>query len=401
MSDDQSVQPSDSDDPHRRTTGFGGWTVLAVLVLLAVILFRYYGPISNDLFQPNADLRTVAPRGSLSDVEQTQVELFRSASVSVVHIETSVAVRQGLNLFEMPRGIGAGFVWSEEGYIVTNFHVLNGAETANVVLSDGTSYPASAVGVDPSNDLAVLKIEAERGVLKPMPLGTSHDVEIGQNVYAIGSPFGLEQSFSVGVVSGLDRQFPAADGRGLVVDAIQTDAAINPGNSGGPLLDSAGRLIGVNTAIYNPTDTPANVGIGFAIPADTVNRVVTELIRDGSNDQAAMGVYVFMDEELQELRLRGVIEGTEDGVLLRTVSPGSAAEKAGLRGSYLDPESQEFIPGDLIVSLGGREVGGWEDLIGGLSRHAVGESVVVEYVREGERKETSLTLQARPSLAPQ
>ncbi|REJ90044.1 MAG: PDZ domain-containing protein [Planctomycetota bacterium] len=400
MSDERPESESRSGEPQRRTSGFGGWTVLAVLIILAAVLFRYYGPITNDLFQSDAELRTIAPRGELAPAEQTQIELFRSASPSVVHIETAVAVQQGLNLFEMPRGIGAGFVWSKEGYIVTNSHVLNGAGTAKVILSDGTSYPAAAVGVDPSNDLAVLKIAAEHGVLQPMPVGSSHDLEIGQNVYAIGSPFGLEQSFTVGVISGLRRQFPAADGRGLVVDAIQTDAAINPGNSGGPLLDSGGRLIGVNTAIYNPTNTPANVGIGFAIPVDTVKRVVTELIRDGANEQAAMGVYVYTDEELDQLRLRGLFDGTEEGVLLRTVSPESAAQKAGLRGSYLDAETGEFIAGDLIVSLGGHKVGGWEDLIGGLSRYAVGETVVVEYLREGERHEASLTLQARPSLVP-
>jgi S1-C subfamily serine protease len=316
-----------------------------------------------------------------------------------VHIITAIAVQQGTNLLEMPRGSGTGIVWDAEGYIVTNFHVIYGAETATVTLADNTTYPASLVGIDPSTDLAVLKIPATEGQLTPIALGSSSDLQVGQNVYAIGSPFGLDQTMTVGVISGLGREIPSADGRGKIADVIQTDAAINPGNSGGPLLDSAGRLIGLNTAILNPNNEAASVGIGFAIPVDAINRAVPDLIRYGRIEKPGLGIYVYTDAELQKLRSSGVAGLQESGVLIRSVRPGGAADQAGLRGSDYDQRTQKFQLGDQIVALDGTAIEQTDDLFRVLGEHKVGDTVTLTVIRDGTPLEVEVTLQSLTTVS--
>jgi len=225
--------------------------------------------------------RAVTPRGPLLAEEQSQIEVFRKTSPSVVHITTLETQRDffSLNVQQVPRGTGTGFVWDERGHIVTNFHVIQNGNGARVTLADQSAYNAELVGAFPDRDLAVLRIQAPREKLPPIPVGTSRDLLVGQRVYAIGNPFGLDQTLTTGIVSALNREIESVNQR-TIRGVIQTDAAINPGNSGGPLLDSAGRLIGVNTAIYSPSG--ASAGIGFAIPVDEVNRIVPRLIRDGA-----------------------------------------------------------------------------------------------------------------------
>ncbi len=245
--------------------------------LLGWEAYRYFA----DRGQAALNARAVTPRGELAAEEKTNTEIFKSASPSVVYI-TTLTERinyQTKNVTEIPAGTGSGFIWDTAGHIITNFHVVQHANGASgVTLADHTQWTASLVGVAPDQDLAVLKIDAKASQLPPIPVGTSSDLQVGQCVFAIGNPFGLDQTLTTGVVSALGRTIPSATNV-PIDEVIQTDAAINPGNSGGPLLDSAGRLIGINAAIYSPSGSSS--GIGFAVPVDTVNRVVPELISTG------------------------------------------------------------------------------------------------------------------------
>jgi S1-C subfamily serine protease len=223
---------------------------------------------------------TVSARGELAADEQATIEMFRSVSPSVVHV-TNLAARRdwrSRDVYTAPRGSGTGFIWDDSGFIVTNFHVIDGASMARVVLADGSKYDSNRIWGYPDQDIAVIQVDAPKAKLRPIALGTSHDLQVGQRALAIGNPFGLDHSLTTGVVSALNREIQSASGR-PIRGVIQTSAAINPGNSGGPLLDSAGRLIGVNTAILSPSG--ASAGIGFAIPVDEVNRLVPKLVAHG------------------------------------------------------------------------------------------------------------------------
>ena len=289
--------------------------------LIAVSLFTAGTILALDREPPQAVPRAVADRGPLAAGERQTIELFEASSPSVVYI-TTVRVgrdRFSRNLLEIPQGTGTGFVWDDRGHVVTNFHVLHGAQIARVTLDDQTTWEAKLVGVSPDKDLAVLQIEAPTEALHAIPIGTSGDLKVGQKVLAIGNPFGLDHTLTTGVISGLGREIKSVAGR-PIQNVIQTDAAINPGNSGGPLLDSAGRLIGVNTMIYSPSG--AYAGVGFAVPADTVNRIVPKLIVYGKIVRPGLGVEI--DDYLNErLDLEGVIV---HDVLPRCISAMSQVE---------------------------------------------------------------------------
>ncbi len=373
------------------------WIVVALLVVIAGLLFRYRLAILSDLRDPNAVPRAVTPRGELADSEKTQIAIFHAASPSVVHITSLYRGR--------PVGTGTGFVWREDGYIVTNYHVSSAAnpnEAAladmlwHVTLADNSTYAASYVGGEPSLDVAVLKIPVERGQLKEIDIGRSSNLQVGQNVYAIGSPFGLDQTLTTGVISSVGREIKAINGK-TIYDVIQTDAAINPGNSGGPLLDSAGRVIGINTAIFSPTGT--NAGIGFAIPIDAINRVVPELIRNAGKEKPALGILIRPDSMFAQLKLRGIEGLPESGVLIRSVIPGSSAEKAGLRGEEIDPRRGVRL-GDVIVGLDGKPIERSDDLFAALKKHEVGDVVQLAIVRDGKPMIIEVTLQPRPGAGP-
>ncbi len=333
-----------------------------------------------------AQPRVVAARGDLAADEQSMIELFKRSRDSVVFISTSQRVRDfwTRNVLSVPRGTGSGFIWDDQGHVITNFHVISGASEATVRLADGRDYKATLIGASPSHDIAVLRIGVEFQRPPPVPLGTSGNLEVGQKVFAIGNPFGLDWTLTTGIVSALDRSLPSDSGI-TIEHLIQTDAAINPGNSGGPLLDSAGRLIGINTAIYSPSG--ASAGIGFAVPVDTVNRVVPQVIAKGRYIRPTLGLE--LDDALNQ-RLSRALQ--VEGVFVLRVTPGTGAEKAGLKGVTVTPEGT-VVPGDIIVGVSGKPVASIGALIGRLDDFKVGDTVMLDVRRGDETISVSVVLQ--------
>ncbi|MDQ3565693.1 MAG: trypsin-like peptidase domain-containing protein [Pseudomonadota bacterium] len=360
------------------------WVAVAAAALL--VLWQAFPSIERTILGVDATPRVVTPRGDLAAEEKTTIEIFEKAKGSVVYITTRERVMDlwTRNIFTIPKGTGSGFIWDERGHVVTNYHVMAGASGAQVRLSDGREHSAGLVGASPAHDLAVLRIGVALNRPPPVLLGTSQNLKVGQKVFAIGNPFGLDWTLTTGVVSALDRSLPSDQG-GVIEHLIQTDAAINPGNSGGPLLDSAGRLIGINTAIFSPSGTFA--GIGFAVPVDTVNRVVPELIASGKYVRPALGIEVDEDLNRQVTQKLGV-----EGVLVLRVMPGSAAEAAGMQGARIDAEG--ITPGDIIVSLDDKPVDSVAKLLGRLDDFRVGDAVRVTVLRESGKTELTVTLQA-------
>ena len=358
------------------------WAVLTCCIFgLGWLLGRH---AQGQLHNPNAAARAITPRGALNAEERTTIALFRQVSPSVVYITTLARQRDffSLNIAEIPQGSGSGFIWDQEGHIITNFHVIQEASRAKVTLADHSVWDAQLVGVAPDHDLAVLYIKAPKNQLRPLAIGTSADLEVGQSVFAIGNPFGLDQTLTTGIISALGREINATTGR-TIAGVIQTDAAINPGNSGGPLLDSAGRLIGVNTAIFSPSGSSS--GIGFAVPVDTVNRIVPQLIRQGEITRAGLGVRIGDDRVSRRLNL--------PGVLIIEVDKGSAAEAAGLRSTRVDAKGGVKL-GDVIVAIDGERIETSNDLFNAMEKRAVGETVKVTVLRGETRLSTPVTLQA-------
>jgi S1-C subfamily serine protease len=331
--------------------------------------------------------RTVTPRGELLPEERQTIDLFEHARASVVFISTAELVRDvwSRNVMEIPRGTGSGFIWDEAGHVITNFHVIRGASVATIKLADGRDYKATLVGTSPSYDIAVLKIGVDFKRPPPVPIGTSADLRVGQKVYAIGNPFGLDWTLTTGIVSALDRSLSPEDGI-QVEHLIQTDAAINPGNSGGPLLDSAGRLIGINASILSPSG--ASAGIGFAIPVDTVMRVVPQLIRFGRYRRPALGIQI---DENANSRLHATFGG--EGVYVLRVARGSSAAQAGLRGLHVDADGRP-VPGDIVTAINGRKTDSVAQLLARLDDFKVGDTVTLEVVRNGARVKLPVTLEA-------
>ena len=363
-----------------------------LLVMTALLIWRLVSlslehPESEEELASAPELATGAPDAiptALGDGEKQTIRLFREASPSVVYI-TSLAVgydRFRMNVTEIPRGTGSGFIWDRAGHIVTNFHVIANAERLSVTLWDDSTWKARRVGIAPDKDLAVIQIEAPANRLRPIPLGVSKGLLVGQKVLAIGNPFGFDQTLTTGVISGLGREIQAMTGR-PIQGVIQTDAAINPGNSGGPLLDSRGRLIAVNTAIFSPSG--AYAGIGFAVPVDTVRLTIEQLIEHGRVTRPGLGIGIAADSQL---RSRGV-----DGVLVLRVLPGSAAERAGLRGTAEDRSGAVRL-GDIIVGIDGEAVADSVDLYRLLDRHRVGDAVTVTVRRGSSQLSLRVTLQA-------
>ena len=338
------------------------------------------GPVQG---RTEAAPRAIAPRGPLAADEQAHIEVFRRSSPSVVHITTLAAQRDmfSMNVQQVPRGTGTGFVWDDRGHIVTNFHVIQGASAARVTLSDQSVHEATLVGAFADRDLAVLKIDLPKAGFPPIPIGTSRDLIVGQRVYAIGNPFGLDQTLTTGIVSALNREIESFNQR-TIKAVIQTDAAINPGNSGGPLLDSAGRLIGVNTQIASPSG--ASAGIGFAIPADEVNRIVPRLIRDGRYLRPALGVSAGPPGLTQSLKL-------PKGVVLVQVGAGSPAAKAGLV-PFRRGNRGEVVAGDVISAINDDPVAGLDDMLTVLERRQPGDTVTLTVWRAGQTRKQAVVL---------
>lgn len=319
---------------------------------------------------PHVEPRAIAPRGPLPLAEQALVSLFDSAAPSVAYITTEILQPTGFFTATVAQGAGSGFVWDDAGHVVTNNHVVEGARSVYVQLDGGEPIEARIVGTAPDYDLAVVRLTRSRN-LRPIPLGTSRDLRIGQSVYAIGNPYGLQRTLTRGIVSALDRELPTTEFR-EVAGVIQTDAAINPGNSGGPLLDSAGRLIGVNTAIRSESGSSA--GIGFAIPADLVNRVVPSLIARGKAPLPGIGINPVRPDLTERAGIAGVV--------IREVRRGTPAAQAGLKP--LDVASGNL--GDVIVAVNGKRVQTVSTFVAELDRAGIGSSVDLTVVRnERER----------------
>ena len=391
---DRSLEPRRTASGTTGGGGASGWLVALLLVLVGVLVWRMLTGGPGPLHNPEAAPRAAAPRADLPPEEDAQIRLYRDSVPSVVHVTSALLAQDRISrdIFEIPRGAGSGFVWNDEGHIVTNNHVIAGAQRAHVTLYDGSSWSAWLVGKDEANDIAVLKIDAPADKLRPIPITTSADLQIGQNVFAIGDPFGFSATLTTGVISGLDREFDGGGDR-TITGVIQTDAAINPGNSGGPLLDSAGRLIGMNTAIISPSG--AYAGIGFAIPVDTINETVTVLIRGESVAKPWMGIAMFSDSIVEQAVESGLID--QRGVLVQHVYPDGPAAVAGLRGTRRGRRG-EVMPGDLIVAINGQEIRLRDDLLSLIAKQQVGDTLTVTFIRDGRRQELEVTLQPMPLI---
>jgi S1-C subfamily serine protease len=344
-------------------------------------------------FEPNSSAFTdsVAPGitdPALATDEQNNVEVYKAISPGVVSIKSTSYRQDFFGQVEEGQGSGSGSVIDEQGHILTNYHVIEGATKLSASLGGDKTYPARLIGGDPDTDLAVIKVDAPREQLTIVPLGDSDKLVVGQKVLAIGNPFGFDRTLTTGVISGLQRPIRARNGR-PIEGAIQTDASINPGNSGGPLLDSHGRMIGINSQILSPSG--ASAGVGFAIPVSIARRIVPELIRNGVVRRPKLGVSTRAVKDLRgQVRLPA-----EDGVLILYVAPGGSAAAAGLR-STMQTEDGDIVLGDIITAIDGEKVSSTDDLYRILDKRKVGEVVKVEVVRDNGRATISVRLLEAP-----
>lgn len=356
--------------------------LLSALAGAFIVLVVYIGYLTIIGDSGSKEGRSISRPTRLGSDEMSVVKLFERAQSSVVYI-TSLSVERdflSMKVFETPQGAGTGFIWNDKGYIVTNFHLIQDAQAATITLSDQTTLQASLIGVEPDKDIAVLKVETTKRSLTPIPLGRSRDLRVGQKVYAIGNPFGFDHTLTTGVISGLGREIKSVTDR-PIQGVIQTDAAINPGNSGGPLLDSSGRLIGMNTAIVSPSG--AYSGIGFAVPVDTINRIVPQLIKNGRITKPGLGIRVI---ESNLARRQGIF-----GAIIADVLPRSPARNAGLRGIKRLPNGTIQM-GDIITAIDDITIENGEDLLRVLDEKEPGDSVLLQILRNGRVREIRLIL---------
>ncbi|WCJ20972.1 DegP protease 1 [Euphorbia peplus] len=360
-------------------------TALESLLILCTSLALSVSLFVVDV-DPASAFVVTSPRKLQSD-ELATVRLFQENTPSVVYI-TNLAAKQDaftLDVLEVPQGSGSGFVWDKLGHIVTNYHVIRGASDLKITLADQSTYDAKVVGFDQDKDVAVLQVDAPKDKLRPLPVGVSADLLVGQKVYAIGNPFGLDHTLTTGVISGLRREISSAATGRPIQDVIQTDAAINPGNSGGPLLDSSGSLIGINTAIYSPSG--ASSGVGFSIPVDTVSGIVEQLVMYGKVTRPILGIKFAPDQSVEQL---GV-----SGVLVLDAPLNGPAGKAGLQSTKRDAYGR-LILGDIITSVNGKKVTNGSDLYRILDQCKVGEQVTVEVLRGDHKEKIPVILEPKP-----
>lgn len=370
------------------------WVVLLLAVAAGVCLNVFTRPADARA----AQARAVTARGALPEAEQAVVDLFKRCAPSVVYIST--ATREIETPFgvmatqEQPLGQGSGFVWDTSGHVVTNFHVIsNGsrrrlglASRATVTLADGSSWEAEVVDASPDIDVAVLKIDAPADRLVPITIGTSDDLEVGQRVFAIGNPFGFDRTLTTGIVSALGRTIESVVGN-QIAGVIQTDAAINPGNSGGPLLDSAGRLIGMNTSIRSPSG--ASSGIGFAVPVDLIVEGVEFLLSPDKAQRAILGILPLNPRVASQL-------GYAQGVMIQSVTAGTGADAAGLRGTIIRRDGR-VRPGDVIIKIEDKLITNFFDLRRHLQTKRAGDKVEMRILRDGREIALNVTLGEAPA----
>ena len=346
-------------------------------------------------FQPTSSALSIAEPAHITDPslatdEQNNIEVYKSISPGVVNISSTAMVRGFFGLMVEPQeGTCSGSIIDDQGDIVTNYHCIESAQKLSVSLGGGKKYAARIIGGDPDTDLAVIRLaEAPRETLTVVPLGDSDRLNVGQKVLAIGNPFGLDRTLTTGVISGLERPIRAQNGR-PIEGAIQTDASINPGNSGGPLLDSHGRMIGINSQILSPSG--ASAGVGFAIPVNIAKRIVPQLVRNGEVRRPKLGISTRdVDTLANQVRMP-----VSDGVLIMEVQPGGAAANAGLRG-LVQTDEGDIELGDIIVGIDGQKIAGSDDLYHALDKHEVGDTIDVEVVRNGRRMNLPVRLTEAP-----
>jgi S1-C subfamily serine protease len=377
-------------DPSRREgsgTSVLAWALpLSLTALVIVLAWKLYQSMPKATHDPRAEPRTVSARGDLAADEKATIDLFRTASPAVVQVTAFQPATDitGLRVVDSPQGSGSGFVWDADGYVVTNFHVVGVGKTYSVTIANHDVFDAILVGQDEVHDLAVLKVDTRGKQLPSLPIGKSSDLLVGEKVFAIGNPFGLDQTLTTGVISGLNREIVAPPpAKTPIQGVIQTDAAINPGNSGGPLLDSAGRVIGLNTQIASPSG--ASAGVGFAIPVDTLNRVVPQIIRTGHAMRPGLGIASIL----------GVItQAGQRGVIFCNYAQSSAARDAGIRATEVTPTGEFGAVGDVIVGLDGQPVEGRADVFRILDTREIGQEIEVKYIRDGAEKTSKVKLVA-------
>jgi len=348
-----------------------------IAVLAALVASVFVQQVLEQRRRMESRPRSVAPRGDLANFEKATIDIFNSASPAVVYIFTENAVRGFFGTREVRQGAGSGFLWDRDGHVVTNYHVIEGAERIQVRMNDGEAIEAAYVGGTPDYDLAVIRLRNAPADMFPIPVGSSNDLQVGQAVFAIGNPFGLSRTLTTGVISALDRRLPTAAGR-EVAGVIQTDAAINPGNSGGPLLDSAGRLIGVNTAIISESGSSA--GIGFAVPVDVVNEVVPQLIARGKVPRPGIGIVALSEEAGAGLGVSGVI--------IDRVMPNGAAERAGLAGI----DYRNRVLGDVILAVDGQAVANIVEMAHLLQQYKIGQTVTLNVMRGNQTRAVDVVI---------
>jgi S1-C subfamily serine protease len=353
-------------------------------LLLLIISAFLLGLVAKEWIQRGAvsDVapRPVSPRGDIGPNEQATIDLVNQVSPSVVFVSTKAVRRERTGFFyEVPQGTGSGFVWDKAGHIVTNLHVIADSDGADVTLMDGSTWEAKLVGYEDDKDIAILQIDAPPEKLTPITVGESANLQVGQHVMAVGNPFGLDYTCTTGIIGGLGREIEAAN-KHPIQGVIQTDAAINPGNSGGPLVDSAGRLIGVNTAIFSPTGTSA--GIGFAVPVDTVNRIVPQLIKHGKVVKPDIGM--------------GVQHLSQFGLVVTRVVRGSGAASAGIKPIAYDRWGRTYIQ-DILIAVEGTNVMTERDVFRIIDNNKqIGDKITVTILRNGSKLDVEIVLTPAP-----
>ena len=365
--------------------------IIALLSALFAATAVFFVDRFGNRLQPGGQAKTEAtPAPAITDPstatdEQNNIEVYKAISPGVVFINSTSYTQDFFGQIEEQPGVGSGSVIDEQGDILTNYHVIEGAQKLTVSFGGDKKYPAKMVGGDPDTDLAVIKVEVPRNQLTVVPLGDSDQLTVGQKVLAIGNPFGFDRTLTTGVISGLQRPIRARNNR-QIEGAIQTDASINPGNSGGPLLDSRGRMIGINSQILSPSG--ASAGVGFAIPVNIAKRIVPQLIQNGMVRRPKLGIVPYnvrnIDREQANLPVT-------DGVLVFQVDPQGGAAAAGLRG-VRQTEDGEVVIGDIITAIDGQKVGNSDDLFRILDKHQVGDTVQVEVLRNSKRTNVPVRL---------
>ena len=324
---------------------------------------------------------------ALLPFEKEIMNVYQDVIPSVVSVTSHrIAGNWYHGMVEVPAGMGSGFVWDKDGHIVTNFHVVEKSKSFKINFhNDPKEYEAKLVGTDPNKDIAVLKLIGKLpSKIKPIEVGHSKTLEVGQLSIALGNPFGLKHSMSMGIISALQRQIEGIGGV-KIYDMIQTDAAINRGNSGGPLVDSSGKLIGMNTMIYSTSGSSA--GLGFAVPSDIISKIIPQLIKYGKNRRPGLGIGVLPDEMKQQLF------GLDKGIIVSSIQEGGAADKAGLQGIKRDSRGR-LIMGDVIHQIDNKKINSYDDIYNLFDNYQIGDTVKVYYSRENKKRSTKMTLGA-------